>query len=156
MLYFERIEVMNVLARSAVIETVRNYTLEYDKPIIYDKVAHEVNQFCSRHSLAEVYISKFSDMDDLLLEVLQAGARQWAPGVEIVGVRISKPRIPAEIEQHYQAMEAEKTKLLVAEQRQKVSMAEAETAAKVSAIHMQQLTAEREAERARARIADEQ
>lgn len=54
MLYFERIEVVNILSRSAVFEIVRNFTAEYDKPLIFDKVHHELNQFCSAHTLQEV------------------------------------------------------------------------------------------------------
>ncbi len=54
MIYFERIEVVNILHRNAVLDIVRNYTAEYDKPLIFDKVHHELNQFCSAHTLQEV------------------------------------------------------------------------------------------------------
>jgi hypothetical protein len=30
-----------------------------DKTWIYDKIDHEINQFCTSHSLQEVYIDKF-------------------------------------------------------------------------------------------------
>jgi len=45
MIYFDRIEVVNVLKSSAVYEIVKNYTADYDKPLIFDKVHHELNQF---------------------------------------------------------------------------------------------------------------
>merc|ERR1719189_2226125 len=51
MIYFDRIEVVNVLQPAAVFDTVKNYTYEYDKPLIFDKVHHELNQFCSGHNL---------------------------------------------------------------------------------------------------------
>ena len=47
MIYFDRIEVVNVLSASAVHDIVKNYTADYDKPLIFDKVHHELNQFCS-------------------------------------------------------------------------------------------------------------
>ena len=71
MIYFERIEVVDILeaekgtekgawwislARTgqsrrlrAVHETVRRYTAEYDRPLIFDKIHHELNQarWCS-------------------------------------------------------------------------------------------------------------
>merc|ERR1719414_634654 len=47
MIYFDRIEVVNVLQPGAVFDTVKNFTADYDKPLIFDKVHHELNQFCS-------------------------------------------------------------------------------------------------------------
>ena len=47
MIYFEKIEVVNILNREAVIDIVRNYTVNYDRTLIFDKIHHEVNQFCS-------------------------------------------------------------------------------------------------------------
>merc|ERR1719347_2507555 len=41
MIYFDRIEVVNVLQPSAVYDIVKNYTADYDKPLIFDKVHHE-------------------------------------------------------------------------------------------------------------------
>lgn len=51
MINFEKIEVVNRLNKKFVIETVRNYSHEYDKIWIYDKIHHEINQFCSNHTL---------------------------------------------------------------------------------------------------------
>ena len=50
-----------------------------------------------------------------------------APGLFIQAVRVTKPKIPENIRRNYEAMEAEKTKLLIAEQRQRVVEKEAET-----------------------------
>ena len=47
MIYFEKIEVVNILNRDAVIDIARNYTVNYDRTLIFDKIHHEVNQFCS-------------------------------------------------------------------------------------------------------------
>lgn len=43
----------------AVYDIVKNYTVDYDRPLIFNKVHHEVNQFCSSHTLQEVYIDLF-------------------------------------------------------------------------------------------------
>lgn len=56
MIYFEKIEVVNRLLKEEAIQTIRNYTIYYDKIWIYDKIHHEINQFCSKHSLQEIYI----------------------------------------------------------------------------------------------------
>lgn len=58
-IHFEKIEVVNRLKPDLAWDTVKNYTVNYDKTWIYDKIHHEINQFCSKHTLHEVYIDKF-------------------------------------------------------------------------------------------------
>lgn len=50
-----------VCCRPAVYDIVRNFTADYDKALIFNKVHHELNQFCSVHSLQEVYIGLFGE-----------------------------------------------------------------------------------------------
>jgi regulator of protease activity HflC (stomatin/prohibitin superfamily) len=94
MIYFDKIEVVNQLSRALVYETVRNYTVNYDKTWIFDKIHHEINQFCSSHSLQEVYIDRFDTLDESLVTALQTDCDRYAPGIQIIAVRVTKPRIP--------------------------------------------------------------
>jgi regulator of protease activity HflC (stomatin/prohibitin superfamily) len=165
MIYFDRIEVVNVLSASAVYDIVRNYTADYDKTLIFNKVHHELNQFCSVHNLQEVYINLFDQIDENLKQALQHDLTMLAPGLLIQAVRVTKPKIPEQIRQNYEAMEAEKTKLLIAEQRQKVVEKEAETERKraiieaekhalVAKIQWDQKIMEKESEKKMAEIED--
>eukprot|EP00995_Heteronema_vittatum_P010102 NODE_551_length_1303_cov_112.351675_g398_i0.p1 GENE.NODE_551_length_1303_cov_112.351675_g398_i0~~NODE_551_length_1303_cov_112.351675_g398_i0.p1 ORF type:complete len:166 (+),score=58.61 NODE_551_length_1303_cov_112.351675_g398_i0:57-500(+) len=54
MIYFDKIEVVNFLTKSMAHNTVKRYGVGYDKIWIFDKIHHEINQFCSKHSLREV------------------------------------------------------------------------------------------------------
>jgi hypothetical protein len=85
---------VNRLRREYVYETIKNYTVHYDRMWIFDKIHHEINQFCSAHTLQEVYIDLFHTVDDRLVQALQADCNKWAPGVEIIAIRITKPKIP--------------------------------------------------------------
>ncbi|VDM71476.1 unnamed protein product, partial [Strongylus vulgaris] len=134
MIYFDRIEVVNILSASSVYDIVKNYTVDYDKPLIFNKVHHEVNQFCSSHSLQEVYIDLFDQIDENLKTALQEDLTIMAPGLFVQAVRVTKPKIPEAIRHNYEQMEAEKTKLLVATQHQKVVEKEAETERKKAVI----------------------
>lgn len=126
-IYFDRIEVVNLLSASSAYDIVKNYSADYDKTLIYNKVHHELNQFCSIHTLQEVYIDLFDQIDENLKKALQADLNTMAPGLIIQAVRVTKPKIPENIRRNYESMEAEKTKLLIAQQRQKVVEKEAET-----------------------------
>jgi regulator of protease activity HflC (stomatin/prohibitin superfamily) len=96
-IYFESIEVVNRLKKEAVFETIKNYTIHYDKTWVFDKIHHEINQFCSKSSLQDVYIDKFDTLDESLREALVKDISIWAPGIEIIAIRVTKPRIPKHV-----------------------------------------------------------
>uniref|UniRef100_UPI00398F7468 erlin-2 isoform X1 n=1 Tax=Pristiophorus japonicus TaxID=55135 RepID=UPI00398F7468 len=165
MIYFDRIEVVNFLIPSAVYDIVRNYTADYDKTLIFNKIHHELNQFCSVHTLQEVYIELFDRIDEDLKLALQQDLTGMAPGLIIHAVRVTKPNIPEAIRRNYELMESEKTKLLIAAQKQKVvekeaeterkkALIEAEKVAQVAEIKFAQMIMEKETEKRISEIED--
>ncbi|OXA41350.1 erlin-2-B [Folsomia candida] len=166
MIYFDRIEVVNLLSARYAWDVVKNYTADYDKALIFNKVHHELNQFCSIHTLQEVYIDLFDKIDENLKNTLQNDLNVMAPGLHIQAVRVTKPRIPPEIQRNYELMEAEKTKLLISTQKQKVvekdaetdrkkAVIEAERNAQVAKIQLEQRVLEKESLKTMAAIEDE-
>merc|ERR1719421_2297210 len=136
---FARIEVVNQLRKEAVHATVKNFTTSYDKVWIYDKIHHEVNQICSRSTLEEMYISKFDALDEMLRDALQRDIDAYAPGITIIAIRVTKPTIPHAILANYEQIEAERTRLQVAEQTQKMVERQAETERKRALIEAQKV-----------------
>jgi len=76
-------------------------------------------------------------LDEHLKKALQDDCNVWAPGIEIISVRVTKPRIPETIKRNFEEMEAEKTKLLIAIESQRVAEKEAETDRKQATIAAQ-------------------
>ena len=93
-----------------------------------------MNQFCSAHNLQEVYIDLFDQIDENLKNAIQSDLKEMATGLKVHSVRVTKPKIPESIRKNYELMEAEKTKLLISTQRQKVVEKEAETERKKAVI----------------------
>nr|CAH0109846.1 unnamed protein product [Daphnia galeata] len=166
MLYFDRIEVVNILSPLSVYDIVKNYTADYDRTLVYNKIHHELNQFCSVHTLQEVYIDLFDQIDENLKTALQADLNDLAPGLHIHGVRVTKPKIPESIRKNYELVEAEKTKLLIAREYQKVvekdaeterkkAVIEAEKEAQVAKINFEQKVMEKESIKTMSIIEDE-
>jgi len=114
--------------------------VNYDRTWIFEKIHHEINQFCSSHSLQEVYIDLFSTLDEALSKALQESCDKWDTGIEIVSIRVTKPKIPENVRKNYEAVEEKKTAFLVEVERAKVSKQEQETEKM-----KQQINAEREA-----------
>uniref|UniRef100_A0A0D9VVD1 Band 7 domain-containing protein n=1 Tax=Leersia perrieri TaxID=77586 RepID=A0A0D9VVD1_9ORYZ len=132
MISFDKIEVVNRLRKDFVYDTLLNYGVHYDKTWIYDKIHHEINQFCSAHSLQQVYIDMFDQIDETMKEAIQRDCTRYAPGIEIIGVRVTKPNIPPSIRRNFELMEEERTKALIAIEKQKVAEKEAETQKKIA------------------------
>uniref|UniRef100_A0A671LKW9 Erlin-1 n=1 Tax=Sinocyclocheilus anshuiensis TaxID=1608454 RepID=A0A671LKW9_9TELE len=151
MIYFDRIEVVNMLVPSAVLDIVKNYTADYDKTVIFNKIHHELNQFCSSLICQTVYLN--------LKTELQKDLNVMAPGltIQVFLIKISLAFIICR--------EAEKTRLLITAQTQKVVEKEAETerkkaiieaqkVAQVAEIHFQQKVMEKETEKKISEIED--
>lgn len=166
MIYFDRIEVVNILSPEAVYDTINKFTVDYDRALIFNKVHHELNQFCSRHNLQEVYITLFDQIDENLKNAIQDDLTKLAPGLSIHAVRVTKPKIPSGILKNYEEMEEQKTRLLYATERQKVVEKEAETdrrravieaekEAAVNAIRSTSLIASKESEKLMSAIEDQ-
>lgn len=79
------------------------------------------------HSLQEVYIDLFDQIDENLKVALQKDLNLMSPGLYVQAVRVTKPKIPETIRRNYELMEGEKTKLMIAVQKQKVVEKDAET-----------------------------
>ncbi|CAE7947781.1 erlin1 [Symbiodinium sp. KB8] len=171
--YFDKIEVVNRLSADRAVETVRNFSTSYgesaapaDKPLIFDRVAHVVSEECSTSSLREIFIEKFSELDDRIAGALRETLERWAPGVEVIAVRASKPRVPQQVKANFELVEVERTKLLIARESQLVMGLQAETEklvaqinarqeAEVANITMAKRLMESEAQRTISAIADE-
>lgn len=104
-LVFEKVEVINILNYNSVIPIIANYTINYDKPLIFEKIYHELNQICTKRTAEDIIIRNFSNIDDVLKDSLQAFINTYAKGIEIIGVRVDRPNIPSSILEKYEKRE---------------------------------------------------
>jgi len=123
-IYFDKIEVVNVLKKEKAHNTIKQYGVEYDRTWIFDRIHHEINQFCSSHTLQEVYIDMFESLDEALAKSLQKNCDEYDTGIRIIAIRVTKPRIPEAVRRNYESIETAKTELLVQIQKEKVAKAE--------------------------------
>jgi len=80
------------------------------------------------HTLQEIYITKFDELDETLQKSLEESLKIWAPGIQsfftpakfyfkVISVRVTKPRIPQHIANSYESREAEKIKLMISTEK---------------------------------------
>lgn len=58
--------------------------------------------------MEEVYITDFDQLDENLMASLQESASKWAPGIQLLSIRVTKPTIPKSIESKYIEIEQAK------------------------------------------------
>ncbi|KAI9108971.1 hypothetical protein K1719_019926 [Acacia pycnantha] len=139
------------LHKEYVRETLLNHELDYNKTLIHDKIHHHINQVVYRlhkeyvretllnheldynktliHDKIHHHINKISEE---MKEAFQPDCKRYAPGIEIIGVHVTKPAIPDSIRRYFKQLEEERIKVLVAVERQKVAEKEAETSKKMA------------------------
>lgn len=101
---YELLQHFGLILLIIVYNMVRNFTADYDQTLIFNKIHHELNQFCSVHTLHEVYIDLFDQIDENLKTALQKDLNDLAPGLSIHAVRVTKPKIPETIRKNYELM----------------------------------------------------
>ena len=57
----------------------------------------------------------FNDFDEQLGSRLQTILSKWAPGIQIISIRLTKPKIPELIRRNYELIDEQHTKLLVSD-----------------------------------------
>lgn len=127
MLYFDTIEVVNQLSLDHVLTTIRRFGPMYDNAFIFQKIHHEVNQWCSTNSLHEIFVTKFSQLDESLAAALQKDCDSYDTGIKVIAIRVTKPRIPDAVRLNYERAEEAKTELMIAQQEAQVARTRAET-----------------------------
>eukprot|EP01029_Cantina_marsupialis_P000843 TRINITY_DN1064_c0_g1_i1.p1 TRINITY_DN1064_c0_g1~~TRINITY_DN1064_c0_g1_i1.p1 ORF type:complete len:323 (+),score=57.98 TRINITY_DN1064_c0_g1_i1:30-998(+) len=129
-LYFKRIEIVYQLRGSHVIPLLKNYSFEYLRSHFVDFLprAH-INELCSKMELHSIFIEEFDQVDEMLMESLKDEFKQYAPGLEIVSIRLTKPEIPQKIKSNYEEIQNQKSKLLMLDRKEETEL-QKETAAK--------------------------
>ncbi|XP_073180825.1 erlin-2 isoform X2 [Lepidochelys kempii] len=95
--------------------------------------------YFDRIEVVNFLIQGADQIDENLKLALQQDLTTMAPGLVIQAVRVTKPNIPETIRRNYELMESEKTKLLIAAQKQKVVEKEAETERKKALIEAEKI-----------------
>ncbi|KFO29884.1 Erlin-2 [Fukomys damarensis] len=115
-------------------------------------------QFCNVHTLEEVYIKLFDQIDESFKLALQQDLTSMALGLVMQAGRVTKHNIPKAIPRNCELMESEKMRLLIAAQKQKVvekeALIEAQKLVQVAEITCGQKVMEKEAEKRISEIED--
>ena len=142
------IEVVNRLkgTRECVLTTVGNYTVNYDKPVIFDYIPSEVAQFCKNYTLEDIVVRKFDMLDDVLLHKLRDNVDSYGLSscLEVKTVRILRPKLSPEMQQAFGAIEREQKLKDLAVQHKETAKVKLETQLQAEVMDMEREQRKRE------------
>ena len=103
---------------------------DYDKLLIHSIIESEVLQFCKDYSFDEIYITKFNELDELLMTKLKENLKdhEVQDCLKITDVRLTRPTISPELKARFEEIEMEKKKKVLKEQEKITQQLENEIA----------------------------
>ena len=66
-----------------------------------------------------MFIEEFDNIDEQIMEALEKVTEVWAPGIKIISIRVTKPRIPKKLKYLFERMESERANLLIEDEKKK-------------------------------------
>jgi len=124
---FPIIKIWNQLHKQHVINVIDLYDMNYDKYIIEEPIRQYVSEMCNEMLLSDIYIKEFSGLNERIQDYLIKYQEKLNSNLIITKVVLSKPRIPIDIQNNYEKITNEKTKILAEVETQKRLLKEEET-----------------------------
>lgn len=132
---FPKIDVFNQLQKPYVLETLQKYTSEYDNFLIKEPIRQKVVELCTTMDLQDLYIDRFPEINDILHEFLKSYQEKLSTNLIINKISVSKPKIPTNIQDNYNRIVEERTKLRAESETQKTRLKQKETERMESEAH---------------------
>lgn len=126
--WIESIEIGNTLSPDYVYSTVKKYGLDYDQKLIMNKVRHQTNVICSKLDTYDIFVTKFDQLDDMLLRFLQDEQDRLDTGITIDYVRLTKPKLPRDQAETYEGISKQQIQQKLEDEKKITKAKEAENA----------------------------
>ena len=125
---FREIQVISDVQINKLVDLVKKFGLDFRQALVFDRVNEEVRTFCAKHTIDEVYNTKFLEMVEEVTKKVEASIeRIGLGGIKILNLVIPKPEIPNDIAHNYKQVKVQWTEQLVATQQQKTEQIKKET-----------------------------
>ena len=126
--WIDSVEIGNTLNPDYVYSTIKKYGLDYDQKLIMNKVRHQTNVICSKLDTYDIFVTKFDQLDDMLLKFLQDEQDRLDTGITIDYVRLTKPKLPRDQAETYEGISKQQIQQKLEDEKKITKAKEAENA----------------------------
>ena len=114
---FPRVRIANIIAKDKVESTISRFTRRFDDKLVTDPIGHYLRELCTTWTAEEIEISRFGELNELILQFIQQRNKELDTGITINWVRIDPPRVPDELRRKRQELATERAEKLVVRER---------------------------------------
>ena len=126
---FEDVQVISHVDRSHLIPMIRQFGINFRRPLVFDRIKEELRNFCANHTIDEIYNTMFLDIVHVVKRNVKKKIEELIGNnsITIQNLAIPKPNIPDRIVKNYEQVKVQWTERLVAKQRQEAEKVKKET-----------------------------
>jgi len=114
---FPRVRIANTLAKDKVESTISRFTRCFDDKLVTDPIGHYLRELCTTWTAEEIEISRFGELNELILNFIQQRNKDLDTGITINWVRIDPPHVPDVLRNKRLELAHERAEMLVVRQR---------------------------------------
>lgn len=114
---FPRVRIANTLAKDKVESTISRFTRRFDDKLVTDPIGHYLRELCTTWTAEEIEISRFGELNELILNFIQQRNKDLDTGITINWVRIDPPHVPDALRKKRQELAEERAEKLVVRER---------------------------------------
>lgn len=107
-IYFSSIDVVNELPKESVLDVIRRYGVNYDKPIIFQELPKAVMDLCSSKSSKDMFVTEYKNIGAQLKKILDEHRTIRENAFHIRKVRVPQPTLPTKQMESYADTELQK------------------------------------------------
>jgi len=114
---FPRVRIANILAKDKIESTISRFGRRFDDKLVTDPIGHFLRELCTTWTAEEIEISRFGELNELILHFIQQRNKELDTGITINWVRIDPPRVPDALRKKRQELAEERAEKLVVRER---------------------------------------
>jgi hypothetical protein len=114
---FPRVRIANIIAKDKVESTISRFTRRFDDKLVTDPIGHYLRELCTGWTAEEIEISRFGELNELILNFIQQRNKELDTGITINWVRIDPPIVPDALRKKRQELAEERAEKLVMQER---------------------------------------
>jgi len=120
---FPRVRIANIFAKDKVESTISRFSRRFDDKLVTDPIGHFLRELCTGWTAEEIEISRFGELNELILNFIQKRNEDLDTGITINWVRIDPPQVPEALRKKRQELAEERAqKLVIAEQNSRMEI----------------------------------
>ena len=124
---FPKVTIYNMLSRDNAWSIISRFGESYDEYLVVHPAIQAINELCAEMTVQDLYIDQYTTINERLTTQLRTFQEEQNSSLKITQVTVSKPTLPKNIQNNYQQIVSEQTRIIAVQEEHKRQIREEET-----------------------------